>query len=216
MAKYDHVGDVSPALLIQMAAGERVMVPIDCVRYRDPGVHVDRVKYAFPNPTGTSFPAQWTKYFETLDGPGTATVSTGIVGEIRLGSLRPTEPYYLHAAALVGHDATLTYRQVALAAYQMPGENGYRYLLAAELRGPGNFAYQTQGNALTMTLKAGETIRTVPHALLSFTWGVTVRVNIFGGAPNFPSMHYFPLVDITGPGTVMVHSGEVFEGGPEA
>lgn len=208
MAKFDHVGDVSPALLVQLAPRERVMVPVDCVRYRDPTVAVDRVKYTYPNPTGR-FPATLAHYFETLDGPGTATVSTGIVGEVRLGSLRAGESVFLHGGALMAHEATMQYDRVTLTSYQLPRSVMAHYVTAARLTGPGNFAFQTHGNALTFTLKPGETVRTEPSALLSLTAGMTLRPVVFGGAPHFPPMHYFALIDVTGPGSVLVHSGRL-------
>ncbi|HEV2449065.1 MAG TPA: AIM24 family protein [Thermoplasmata archaeon] len=208
----DHVGDVSPALLVQLAANERVLVPPDMVRYRDPSVKVDRVKLTFPNPAG-GWPLSLWRYFETLEGPGTATVSTGIVGEIRLMTLAAGESMLLHHAALLAHEATMGLSVVSLAAYQLPGEQNQRYLEAVHLGGPGQYAIQTFGNALSFELKAGEWLRAAPHALLALKPGTGFRLNIWGGSPRFPPNHYFPLLDIGGPGTVMVHSGEyVFEG----
>ena len=215
MPKFDHVGDVSPALLIQLAPGERVMVPMDSVRYRDPAIQVDRVKYTYPNPVGR-FPANFWHYFETLDGPGAATVSIGTVGEIRLGTLAAGETVMLHGAALLAHEATMKYDVVTLVTYQLPRAIISHYVTAARLTGPGQFAFQTHGNALTFNLKAGETIRTDPASLLSMTAGMNLRPSVFGGSPHFPPMHYFALLDITGPGTVLVHSGRLvhtMEGG---
>lgn len=213
MAKYDHVGDVAPALLLQLAAGEKSLVQLDSVKYRDPTVKVDRVKLTFPNPTG-QWPRTLWRYFETLEGPGSATVSSGTVGEIRTQSLGPGESMHLHHAALLGYDATMGFGLVVLAVYQIPGLQNPSYLEAVQITGPGNYAFQTLGNALTFQLKPGEALRTVPHALLGLTPGVGVRVNVFGGLPNFPPNHYFPLIDVVGPGTVMVHSGEFFVEGP--
>jgi uncharacterized protein (AIM24 family) len=213
MSKMDHVGDVSPALLLTLAPGEKSLVLMDSVKYRDPTVKVDRVKRTFPNPTG-QWPNTLWRYFETLEGPGSATISTGMVGEIRPHTLGPGESMLLHHASLLAHDATMNFGLVVLAVYQVPGLQQPSYLEAVMITGPGNYAYQTLGNALTFTLKPGETIRTVPHALLGLTPGVGVRVNIYGGLPNFPSNHYFPILDVVGPGTVMVHSGEFFMEGP--
>jgi uncharacterized protein (AIM24 family) len=209
VAQFDHVGDVSPALLVQLAPKERVLVQVDSVRYRDPGVAVDRAKYTFPNPTGR-FPRTLWHYFETLDGPGTATVSTGTVGEIRIGQLAAGESTFLHGAALIAHEGTMGFDLVTLATYQMPRAVVQSYLLATRLTGPGRFAFQMHGNALTFTLKPGEVIRTVPASLLMVSPGMPIRVQVVGGAPHFPPMHYFPLVDIAGPGTALVHSGRVF------
>lgn len=205
---FDHVGDVAPALLVQLAAQERVMVQVDSVRYRDPSVAVNRVRYVFPNPTGR-FPKNLWHFFETLDGPGTSTVSTGTVGEIRLATLGPGQSMFLHGASLLAHEASMRFDLVALASYSMPRSVVASYLLASRLTGPGSFAYQTHGNALTFNLKPGERVRTDPASLLSLTPGVGVQVSVFGGAPHFPPMHYFPLVDLTGPGTVLVHSGRI-------
>jgi uncharacterized protein (AIM24 family) len=213
VTKLDHVGDVAPALLLQLAPGEKSLVLMDSVKYRDPTVKVDRVKLTFPNPTG-QWPSKLWRYFETLEGPGSATVSTGTVGEIRPQSLGPGESILLHHASLLAHDASMGFGLVVLAVYQVPGLQQASYLEAVQLTGPGNYAYQTLGNALTFQLKSGESIRTVPHALLGLTPGTAIRVNIFGGLPNFPANHYFPLLDVIGPGTVMVHSGEFFVEGP--
>jgi uncharacterized protein (AIM24 family) len=206
MAKFDHVGDVSPALLAQIGAGERVMVPVDHVRYRDPTVTVGRVRYDYPNPTGRIPHTLW-HYFETLDGPGTATIATGLVGEVRIGVLRAGEILLLHAGALLAHESTMGYDRVTLATYPMPRSPINHFLTAVRLTGPGNFAFQTHGNALTFQLKEGEALRSEPAALLSLTPDVKVQVMVFGGSPHFPPMHYFPLVHLTGPGTVLVHSG---------
>jgi uncharacterized protein (AIM24 family) len=211
MAKFDHVGDVSPALLIQLGAKEQVMVLVDSVRYRDPGVVVGRVKYEYPNPTGRIPKVLWL-YFETLEGPGTATVSTGIVGEIRIGTLQTGESLFLHSGALIAHESTVKYDRVPLSPYQLPRVPFTQYLTAARLTGPGSFAFQTHGNALTFNLKPGETVRTEMHALLSVTPGTGIKVSVYGGAPHFPPLHYFPLVDVTGPGTVLVHSGRFLIG----
>jgi uncharacterized protein (AIM24 family) len=208
VARFDHVGDVAPALLVQLAPRERVMVQVDSVRYRDPGIAVDRVKYTYPNPTGR-FPRTLWHYFETLDGPGTATVSTGEVGEIRLGTLPAGQSILLHGASLVAHESTMGFELATLASYLMPRSVLQSYLLAARLSGPGHFAYQTHGNALTFNLAAGEKVRTDPASLLSLTPGMKIEVRVFGGSPHFPPMHYFPLVDVTGPGTVLLHSGRV-------
>jgi uncharacterized protein (AIM24 family) len=208
MTKFDHVGDVSPALLIQMMAKERVLVLVDSVRYRDPTITVDRFKYTYPNPTGR-FPANFWHYFETLDGPGSATVSTGVVGEIRIGSLAAGESLLLHSGALIAHEATMQYDRVLLATYQLPRGVANHYVGAARLTGPGQYAFQTHGNALTFTLKAGETVRTDPHALLSVSPGMMVRPTVYGGAPHFPPLHYFAVLDVSGPGTALVHSGRM-------
>ncbi|MGI0053896.1 MAG: AIM24 family protein [Thermoplasmata archaeon] len=207
MARLDHIGDVAPALLVQMAERERVLVLIDSLRYRDPRVSIDRVKLTFPNPAGRWPPTLW-RYFESLDGPGAATVSTGAVGEVRIESLPADRSYYLHGAALLAHEAAIRLRLVPLAVYQMPPQLGWVCMEGVELTGPGTFAFQTMGNALTFHLHPGETVRCAPHAFLGMTPGVTVNVRIFGGAPGFPFNHYFPLVDLTGPGDVLVHSGE--------
>ncbi|MCI4351447.1 MAG: AIM24 family protein [Thermoplasmata archaeon] len=213
--KFDHVGDVSPALLIQLAPKERVMILVDSVRYRDASIAIDRVKYTYPNPTGR-FPGTLWHYFETLDGPGTATVSTGVVGEIRLGRLAAGESLLLHSGALIAHEATMTYDRVTLANYQLPRGVTSHFVTAARLTGPGQFAYQTHGNALTFTLKTGESVRTEPSALLSVTPGTTIRPVVFGGAPHFPPLHYFALLDIGGPGTAVVHSGRlIYQAGAE-
>ncbi|MCI4325029.1 MAG: AIM24 family protein [Thermoplasmata archaeon] len=211
MAKFDHVGDVSPALLVQLAPREQVMVLVDSVRYRDPGITVGRVKYEYPNPTGRMPKTLW-HYFETLDGPGTATVSTGVVGEIRFGQLAAGESLFLHSGALIAHEATMKYDRVTLASYEQPRVPFTQYLTAARLTGPGKFAFQTHGNALSFNLRPGESVRTERHALLTVTPGATIGVKVFGGAPHFPPMHYFPLVDVTGPGTVLVHSGRYLLG----
>lgn len=205
---FDHTGEVAPSLLVQLAPRERVLVQVDSVRYRDPSVGIDRFRYTYPNPSGRIPRTLW-HYFETLDGPGTATVSTGMVGEVRLGRLGPGETFLLHGASLLAHESTMGFDLVAIATYPMPRSAYLHYLNAARITGPGQFAYQTHGNALTFTLKPGETVRTDPHSLLSLTPGVTVKVTVFGGSPHFPPLHYFPLVDLTGPGTVMVHSGRV-------
>jgi uncharacterized protein (AIM24 family) len=211
VAKFDHVGDISPALLIEIPAREQVMVLVDSVRYRDPGVTVGRVKYEYPNPTGRMPKTLW-HYFETLDGPGSATVSTGIVGEIRFGRLAPGESLFLHSGALMAHESTMKYDRITLASYDVPRGAFTRYLTATRLTGPGQFAFQTHGNALSFNLKPGESVRTEMDALLTVTPGAKLAVKVFGGAPHFPPMHYFPLVDVTGPGTVLVHSGRYLLG----
>lgn len=206
MPKFDHHGDVAPSLLAQLGPNERILVLVDSVRYRDPTIRVDRFKYEYPNPSGRIPRTLW-HYFETLDGPGTATISTGMVGEIRTGSLGPGETLLLHSSALLAHEATMNFDLVALATYAMPRSAFNHYLMAHRLTGPGQYAYQTHGNALTFNLAAGESIRTDPHALLGVTPTVQIRVEVYGGAPHFPPMHYFPIVRITGPGSVLVHSG---------
>lgn len=206
MPKFDHVGDVSPALLAELSPGERILVQVDSVRYRDPQVAVDRFRYDYPNPTGRLPRTLW-HYFETLTGPGTATMSTGMVGEIRLGKLAPGETHLFHSAALLAHEASMKYDLATLAVYPMPRSVVNHYLLAHRLTGPGQFAFQTHGNALTFNLQQNESIRTDPHSLLSVDAQVQIKVEVYGGTPHFPPLHYFPLVRLTGPGTALVHSG---------
>lgn len=219
MVSFDHVGDVAPALLVQLAPRERVLVPIDRVRYRDPTVGVDRVKYSYPNPTSAMGLSSWS-YFEALDGPGTATVSLGVVGEIRLGRLEPGQPLFVHDAALLAHEATIQYRKVLLATYQLPNVNQPLFVTAAEILGPGQYAMQCHGNVLSFPLKPGEILRCHPDALVSLDHTVRYRVQVFGGPPSFPATHFFPLMDLAGPGNVLVHSGRYevtaapSEGGP--
>jgi uncharacterized protein (AIM24 family) len=81
---------------------------------------------------------------------------------------------------------------VTLATYQMPRVIGLSYLLATRLTGPGRFAFQMHGNALTFNFQRGEVIRTVPASLLMVTPGMPLRVQVVGGTPHFPPMHYFP------------------------
>ncbi len=209
LVKLDHVGDVAPALLATLNTGEKVLVPIDQVRYRDPTVKVDRVTLTFPNPVpnppmGLKTLSLW---FESLEGPGSATISAGKVGEFRIMTLGPGESYLLHHASLMAMESTVRLSEVILAAYNTMRSTYPAYFKAMHLQGPGRFAIQTRGNVLSFELRPGETVRAPPYSVVGLKPGVQVRAQVFGGPPAFPRLHYFPLVDLTGPGNVLLHSG---------
>jgi uncharacterized protein (AIM24 family) len=207
MVKLDHVGDVAPALLAVMGPGEKILVPIDQVRYRDPGVKVDRVQLTFPNPYKQLGMKNISLYFESLEGPGSATISAGRVGEFRVIPIAEGKTVFLHEASLMAMEASVTVSKKILATYQMP-RTMYPYGFSVlRFDGPGKIAIQSRGNVLSFTLKPGETVRAPLHSVVVIQPGVKVHVQVYGGAPAFPPLHYFPLVDLTGPGTVMLHSG---------
>lgn len=203
------MGDVAPALLAILNSGEKVLVPIDQVRYRDPTVKVDRVTLTFPNPVpnpplGLKTLSAW---FESLEGPGSATISPGRVGEFRIMNLGPGEGYLIHHASLMALEVTVRLSEVILATYNSMRSTYPSYFKAMLLQGPGKFAVQTRGNVLSFNLKPSETIRAPPHSVVGLKPGVQVRAQVFGGPPAFPRLHYFALVDLTGPGEVLLHSG---------
>ncbi len=207
--KLDHVGDVAPALLAVLNTGEKVLVPIDQVRYREPTVKVDRVQLSFPNPVPNPPLGlrSLSLYFESLEGPGTATVSPGRVGEFRISSLATGQAYLLHHASLMALETSVQVSEVILASYNSMRSTFPMYFKAVLLKGPGKFAIQARGNVLSFDLKPGETIRAPPHSVVGLSPGVGVRAQVFGGPPAFPRLHYFALVDLTGPGNVLLHSG---------
>ncbi len=207
--KLDHVGDVSPALLAVLNTGEKVLVPIGQVRYREPTIKVDRVQLSFPNPAPNPPLGMRTLYlwFESLEGPGTATVSPGRVGEFRITSLGPGDAYLLHHASLMAMETSVQLSEVILASYSNMRTSYPMYFKAVLLKGPGKYAIQARGNVLSFNLKPGETIRAPPYSVVGMSPGVGVRVQVFGGPPAFPRLHYFALVDMTGPGNVLLHSG---------
>lgn len=199
--KFDHLGDVAPVLLVELAEGDKAVVPVGSVRYRDPSVGVDRLKLSLSNPFPGDFGPIW-EYFEVLEGPGTATVSTGRIGEVRRLRLDPEESLRVHPGAILARDATTEYQLVSLV----------NTLTLAELAGPGLVALQTRGNVLSFALAKGEKLRAPPYSVVSVSSGTHAEMQAYVGGPNLSPSHYFSVIEFTGPGTVLLHSGR-FESG---
>ncbi|MDE1819871.1 MAG: AIM24 family protein [Euryarchaeota archaeon] len=204
--KFDHLGDVAPVLLLDIAEDEGAIVPIGSVRYRDPSINVDRLKLVLPRPMPGEI-GNISEYFEVLEGPGTATVSTGRIGEVRVMELAPRQSLYLHSGAVLGRDARTDFRRVSVASYPLPHSVDLGYFVVAQITGPGLVAFQTQGNVLSFDIAPGERIRAPPHSVVAILPGIRMKVQVYGGPPDFPPLHYFSLVEFTGPGKVLLHSG---------
>ncbi|MCI4370908.1 MAG: AIM24 family protein, partial [Thermoplasmata archaeon] len=82
------------------------------------------------------------------------------------------------------------------------------YLFADEMTGPGTIVFQSYGNILSFQLQPGERMRTNVAALLAAANTVSVRVDWLA-SPSMASTGGVPLpvLDLTGPGRVLVHSG---------
>lgn len=215
--KADTVGGITPAVLVQLAPKEKVLAAHEVMLHMDGAVHIAR-KTMKQLGVSTSHLLSMRAmgdsdeglFFAEFEGPGNVTFSRDKGGEVRILQLQPNETVRLRAGHLICFDETVRYNPFLLARWviQRGNEQETEHLFVDELTGPGTIVFQSYGNILTMTLQAGEGIRTSTDGLLLSSPSNAVQVGWQAASMGFGSGGgQTPILTVQGPGRVMVHSG---------
>ncbi|HXQ93677.1 MAG TPA: AIM24 family protein [Thermoplasmata archaeon] len=217
----DTVGGIAPAVLVTLRPGEKVLAAHGLMLYKEQPVQVHRRTMKSLGVSRTHLmgmhamgDSEESYFFAEFEGPGHVSFSRDKGGEVRVLHLAPGQTLRLRDGHLICFDESVRYYPMVLAQYPapVPDANGQRpvtYLFADELTGPGTIVYQSYGNILSFDLKPGEAMRTSVSGLLAAANTVQLRVDWLAGpamATTGPTP--LPVLDLVGPGTVLVHSGE--------
>ncbi|HKV89714.1 MAG TPA: AIM24 family protein, partial [Thermoplasmata archaeon] len=152
-------------------------------------------------------------FFAEFEGPGHVSFSRDKGGEVRVLTLAAGQTVRLRDGHLICFEESVRYYPMVLAQYQapVPDANGHRattYLFADQLTGPGTIVYQSYGNILSFDLKPGEGMRTSVAGLLAAAETVNLRVDwLRTPAMTSTAPVPLPVLEVRGPGLVLVHSG---------
>lgn len=214
--KADTVGGITPAVLVQLAPKEKILAAHEVMLHMDGQVRVAR-KTMKQLGVGTAHllgmramgDSEENFFFAEFEGPGNVTFSRDKGGEVRVLHLQPNQQVRLRAGHLICFDETVRYNPMVLAQWvvQRGGENETERLFVDELTGPGTIVFQSYGNILTMTLQPGEGIRTSTDGLLLASPTNAVQVGWQATSVAGGMGPQSPILNIQGPGLVMVHSG---------
>ncbi|MCI4335803.1 MAG: AIM24 family protein [Thermoplasmata archaeon] len=246
--KADTVGGITPAVLVQLRPGEKILAAHEIMLHMDNGVKIARktmkqlgVSRAHLMGMHSRGDAEENYFFAEFEGPGSVTFSRDKAGEVRVMELAPGQTVRLRAGHLICFDPTVRYYPMVLARWVVRSGNDQttEYLFVDELTGPGTIVLQSYGNILSFTLQPGESLRTSTEGLLlasptnpvQVNWlagglgtavrqppalsamnllsqGLNVNLNLGGGSAGGSSGGGpRPVLDVFGPGLVMVHSG---------
>lgn len=172
-------------------------------------------------------------FFAEFEGPGHVSFSRDKGGEVRVMDLPPGQTVQLRSGHLICFDESIRYYPKIIASYQVRKGNETETVnvVVDELTGPGTIVFQAYGNILSFQLRPGESMRTSLEALLLSQNTVGMRVDFLGQAlqnalggvglgsvgqmfglgnammGTNPNQNQAPVIDLVGPGQVMVHSG---------
>ena len=203
---------------MNLKPGEKILSAHDIMLYKEPNVQVHRRTI---RSLGVSMGhlmgikghggSEEDYYFAEYEGPGNVTFSRDKSGEVRVLQLSAGQTVRLRSGHLICFDESVRYYPMILTRYyvQRGGKQEIEYLVADELTGPGTIIFQSYGNVLTFQLGQGERLRTSVDGLLLSSSSVGVNVVWMGNSPSFgfSGNWAIPVMDVNGPGQVMVHSG---------
>ena len=215
--KADTVGGITPAVLVQLRDKEKILAaheimlhmdgPIKLARKTMKQLGVSRTHLMGMQAMGDS---EESYFFAEFEGPGNVTFSRDKGGEVRVLDLVAGQTVRLRAGHLICFDETVRYYPMVLAKWviRKGNEQENEYLFVDELTGPGTIVFQSFGNILSFTLNPGEALRTSTEGLLLTSQTNPVQVNwpaaAMGQVGAGPTR---PVLDVAGPGLIMVHSG---------
>ncbi|MCI4369108.1 MAG: AIM24 family protein [Thermoplasmata archaeon] len=218
--KADTVGGITPAVLVTLAHGEKVLAAHGIMLYKETPVKVHRrtmkslgVSTAHLMGMHALGDNEESYFFAEFEGPGHVSLSRDRGGEVRIVPLAQNQSVRLRNGHLICFDESVRYYPMVLLKYQDPvpdsnGNHPTRYVFADELTGPGTIVFQSYGNVLSFELKPGEMMRTSVEGLLAAAQSVQIRINWLAGAQLAGTGNIaIPVLDVVGPGMVMVHSG---------
>ncbi len=236
----DTVGGITPAILLTLNTGEKVLSEHGIMLYMEPTVKLNRrtqkslgVSRSHLMGMHARGDSEESYYFAEFTGPGHVTLSRDKGGDARIQHLNPQQGLRIKSGHLVAFDESVRYFPNVLA--QWVTYNGddqeVHYIFVDDMTGPGGVVFQGHGNVLSFQLRPGEMIRTTVHGLLAVENTVTVNLNwlvgmqmntVFGGAGfgggglmgammmqqgQAGPGNSQPVLDLVGPGVVMVNSG---------
>lgn len=214
--KADAVGEITPAVLVQLRAGEKILADHEIMLHMDGGLRLARRTMSQLGVPRTHLMALHATgavgeeyYFAEYEGPGSITFSRDKGGEVRIRELAPGETIRLRSGHLICFDTTVRYMPQVLARWVVTVGNDTRteYAFVDDLTGPGTIVYQAFGNILSFELGAGERLHTAPEALLASAATTTVQVVALPVTGGIAQWTYRPIFSVQGPGAVLVHSG---------
>ena len=216
----DSVGGIAPAVLVTLAPKEKVLAAHGLMLYKETPVQVHRRTMKSLGVSRTHLmgmhalgDSDEAYFFAEFEGPGHVSFSRDKGGEVRVLQLAPGQTIRLRDGHLICFQESVKYYPMVLAQYQSPyvDSNGNRpmvYLFADELTGPGTIVYQSYGNILSFTLQPGEAMRTSVGGLLAAANTVNLRIDWLASAGmTGTGPQPEPVLGVTGPGLVLVHSG---------
>ena len=213
--KADTVGTITPAVLVQLRPGEKILAAHEIMLHMDGAVKIARrtmkqlgVSRAHLMAIEGHGGSEEEYFFAEFEGPGNVTFSRDKAGEVRVVDLAANQVVRLRSGHLICFDETVRYFPMILARWveQRGNERENRYLFVDELTGPGTIVFQSHGNILSFTLGPQEAIRTSVDGLLASAPTNAVQVNWLAN-PGATGSYQLPVLDVRGPGAVMVHSG---------
>lgn len=217
--KADTFGGNTPVVLVNLKDKEKILAAHDIMLYKEPKIQVHRRTVKSLGVSLTHLMSirahgagsnEEEYYFAEFEGPGNVTFSRDKSGEVRVLDLAEGQTIRLRSGHLICFDETVKYYPMVLTSYTVwrGGEREIEYVLADELSGPGTIVFQSFGNILTFQLSPQEQMRTSIAGLLMTANTVGLQVNwLGGGGGSFSGNWAIPIVDLWGPGQVMVHSG---------
>lgn len=252
--KADTVGGITPAVLVQLRPGEKILAAHEIMLHMDNGVKLARKTMKQLGVSRTHLMGMHSRgdaeeeyFFAEFEGPGSVTFSRDKSGEVRIMELQPNQKVRLRAGHLICFDESVKYYPMVLTQWVVRegNESHTEYLFVDELTGPGTIALQSYGNILSFTLNPGEIVRTSTEGLLMTSPTNPVQVNWLAGGGSAPAANpgqammgsllnsgginlggfgrnlggggggggggagggMRPVLDVYGPGLIMVHSG---------
>ena len=217
--KADTVGGITPAVLVQLQPGEKILAAHEIMLYKEGTVKLARrtLKSLGVSTThllglralGDNEEAYFLAEFE---GPGSVTFSRDKGGEVRVLQLQPGQTIRLRQGHIICFDPSVKYNPIVLLQYPSPtpNENGQRptvYVFADELTGPGKVALHAYGNVISMGLAPNETITADMGALLYKSGTVNAAThNLPFGGGFLGKLEAYEVLLLTGPGKVALQS----------
>jgi uncharacterized protein (AIM24 family) len=215
--KADTVGGITPAVLVQLGRGEKILAAHEIMLHMDGAVKVGRKTMKQLGVSRTHLmgmhalgDSEESYFFAEFEGPGNVTFSRDKGGEVKILNLSQGQTVRLRSGHLICFDLSVKYYPMVVAKWQVRKPNNEtenEYIFADELTGPGTIVFQSYGNILSFTLNPGEAVRTTTEGLLLTSPTNPVNVNWPQAAMGGTSPQVRPVLDVAGPGLVMVHSG---------
>lgn len=214
--KADTVGGITPAVLVQLRPNEKVLAAHEIMLHMDGAVKVGRKTMKQLGVSRTHLmgmhargDAEESYFFAEFEGPGNVTFSRDKGGEVRVLDLAPGQVVRLRSGHLICFDESVKYYPLVLAQWTIRrgNEQETEYIFADQLTGPGTIVFQSYGNILSFTLKPGESVRTSTEGLLLASPTNPVQVNWRASVMAGGQAGQHPVLDVGGPGLIMVHSG---------
>jgi uncharacterized protein (AIM24 family) len=214
--KADTVGTITPAVLVQLRPGEKILAEHEIMLHMDGPVKIARktmkqlgVSRAHLMGMHARGDAEESYFFAEFEGPGNVTFSRDKAGEVRVLDLASGQVVRLRAGHLICFDETVRYYPMVLAQWviRKGNEQETHYLFVDELTGPGTIVFQSVGNILSFGLGPNEAIRTSTEGLLMASPTNAVQVNWLQSPGMIGAGSAHPVLDVRGPGAIMVHSG---------